>query len=384
MKKLLLILLMASAVLAKAQSTITGGRATVGSEQDVQKIVKQPQSSQQVFNTIDIAGYHFDFDRFQVNCLATKQDIPGLPSGARVSGIMLDGKNMGGDSTLTVSIYAQNTTLTEQEADGLGISQHPFPDDEYLVASDIVCKLPGDTSRRTLFDIDIDPFVYDGNNVLITLDIAIPEDDVVNFAFDMASSNTENAIVIRTQDYCINSMFALLPIFMPDADFTFDAKQLPAFTLRYFTNDIRGRVLDAQGNTVSGLTLEITDETDGITYRRGLRIASDGTFSFTSVDPAHIYTVSIRGGDYDFKAEHLTFADNNADIVLDITLGDNLLDVGDVNADGAVNGEDLNILINIVLGKDDASNYEGRADLVVDGNIDGSDLNKLINILLGK
>ena len=57
--------------------------------------------------------------------------------------------------------------------------------------------------------------------------------------------------------------------------------------------------------------------------------------------------------------------------------------VGDVNADGAADGLDLNTIINIVLGKD-YSNYDGRADMDGDGSVDGNDINQMINILLGK
>ena len=57
---------------------------------------------------------------------------------------------------------------------------------------------------------------------------------------------------------------------------------------------------------------------------------------------------------------------------------------GDINGDNAVDGNDLNVLINIILGKDSADNYDGRANVDNDGGIDGNDLNVLINILLGK
>ncbi len=57
---------------------------------------------------------------------------------------------------------------------------------------------------------------------------------------------------------------------------------------------------------------------------------------------------------------------------------------GDVNGDGAVDGNDLNVLINIILGKDSASNYADRANVDGVGDIDGNDLNQLINIILGK
>ena len=57
---------------------------------------------------------------------------------------------------------------------------------------------------------------------------------------------------------------------------------------------------------------------------------------------------------------------------------------GDVDGNGEVNGNDLNTLINILLGKDNAANYDGRANVDGQGGVDGNDLNALINILLGK
>ena len=62
----------------------------------------------------------------------------------------------------------------------------------------------------------------------------------------------------------------------------------------------------------------------------------------------------------------------------------NAFPIGDINGDGKVDGTDLNILINIILGKDQADNYDGRANVDHQGGVDGNDLNSLINILLGK
>ena len=58
--------------------------------------------------------------------------------------------------------------------------------------------------------------------------------------------------------------------------------------------------------------------------------------------------------------------------------------VGDVDGSGAVDGSDINTLINIILGKDNAANYGGRANIDGKSGIDGGDVNALINILLGK
>ena len=62
---------------------------------------------------------------------------------------------------------------------------------------------------------------------------------------------------------------------------------------------------------------------------------------------------------------------------------------GDINQDDSVDGEDLNMLINMILTKgggtvDFSNNAEMIADINYDDQIDGSDLNALINILLGK
>lgn len=57
---------------------------------------------------------------------------------------------------------------------------------------------------------------------------------------------------------------------------------------------------------------------------------------------------------------------------------------GDINQDGAVDVSDVNIAIDIVLGKDSNDNYDGRADLISDGKVDVSDVNALIDIVLGR
>ncbi len=57
---------------------------------------------------------------------------------------------------------------------------------------------------------------------------------------------------------------------------------------------------------------------------------------------------------------------------------------GDVNGDGVVGIDDANILIDILLGKDSASNYGGRADVNGDSNVDIDDLNATLDIVLGK
>ena len=57
---------------------------------------------------------------------------------------------------------------------------------------------------------------------------------------------------------------------------------------------------------------------------------------------------------------------------------------GDVNLDGKVDIDDVNIIIAIILGKDDAANYDRRAYITDDDTIDVDDVNAVIAIILGK
>jgi len=57
---------------------------------------------------------------------------------------------------------------------------------------------------------------------------------------------------------------------------------------------------------------------------------------------------------------------------------------GDINGDGAVDVSDVNIIINILLGKNTADQYPGVADITGDNQVDVSDVNLIINLMLGK
>ena len=57
---------------------------------------------------------------------------------------------------------------------------------------------------------------------------------------------------------------------------------------------------------------------------------------------------------------------------------------GDINGDGAVDALDVNLLVNVVLGKAQASQCPGNADVNDDGTVDVNDVNIVINIMLGK
>ena len=57
---------------------------------------------------------------------------------------------------------------------------------------------------------------------------------------------------------------------------------------------------------------------------------------------------------------------------------------GDVTGDGIVDVSDVNTVVNIILGKANATSYPGNADVNDDGTVDVSDVNIIVNIILGK
>ena len=57
---------------------------------------------------------------------------------------------------------------------------------------------------------------------------------------------------------------------------------------------------------------------------------------------------------------------------------------GDVDGNDFVDVDDLNILINIILKKDSAANYEGRAYVTGQQTVDVADINAVVNIILKK
>ena len=56
--------------------------------------------------------------------------------------------------------------------------------------------------------------------------------------------------------------------------------------------------------------------------------------------------------------------------------------LGDINADGSVDVDDMNICISIILGANNDPDAKALADLNADGAVDINDVNALINLIL--
>lgn len=156
-----------------------------------------------------------------------------------------------------------------------------------------------------------------------------------------------------------------------------------------FTADV---TFDGRGNSgenyFSFSTKLAEDNDDGgwsyiAPYRFGA--VSDGDYWFDdsqlgnsiSLTSTNGQSIRIMEGDY-------TLTVNLEDMTLTITQQSSNYLVGDVNADGVVDVSDINILVNIILGSDNADNYDGRANVNGADDVDVSDINMVVNIMLGQ
>ncbi|MBO4870916.1 MAG: S8 family serine peptidase [Muribaculaceae bacterium] len=117
----------------------------------------------------------------------------------------------------------------------------------------------------------------------------------------------------------------------------------------------------------------------------------DSTYRVVEGITTKFYVVSdlIGGGTYTYKVKAIYTNQTESEWSNEetVTLKDTPDEpeeglLGDVNLDGVVDITDVNIVINIILQRDQAENYDRRAYVTDDDMVDVSDVNAIINIIL--
>ncbi len=128
---------------------------------------------------------------------------------------------------------------------------------------------------------------------------------------------------------------------------------------------------------------------DATAQRVPARIAEQGDSTMRVItgitDSTCVVNNLTREGSFNFKvvANYVDGTSSQPSNIESVTLGDYTEWMhGDVNADGSVDIDDVNILINIVLDRDSADNYDGRAYILGNSVVDVADINELINLVL--
>ena len=154
-----------------------------------------------------------------------------------------------------------------------------------------------------------------------------------------------------------------------------------------FTLDSRAVTLDASRNG-GDHSVTTTTITNGI----HITVASPTSKAFKGQGTLMYLRLKAAReiGKYNIDLNNITLTPSSAFVIepADVRIQASVRNFrwGDVNGDGVADGNDLNMLINIVLGKLSVSDATVKGDPNIDGEggIDGSDINTLINILLGK
>ncbi|MBO4723221.1 MAG: dockerin type I repeat-containing protein [Muribaculaceae bacterium] len=323
-----------------------------------------------------------------VECMIHPEDMDNVPIGAKVTSIACGGeKRVGLDGSesadsLYLAAYIQNDVDPETDSyteGGYEAAKASYAEDElYGPMTKIGLTAPeGEEAQVIHSDFNITkPFHYTGNIFKVGMDMYLP--DAVFFRYYTTIAAEEVATTYHLEPvssmnniclyYGCEYQYLINMMNNNGVDMYFEPNTLPAFTLSYFTNDVKGNVTGANGE----LTLSDGEETFTAA------VDENGDFAFENVDYTKTYTLSLNG---EVVAEGLAFEDITKDIYVEIEAGGSTPIVGDVNGDGVVTATDVTLLYNVMLN----NNYEGvvNGDQDGDGNITAGDVTTVYNVLLG-
>ncbi len=184
------------------------------------------------------------------------------------------------------------------------------------------------------------------------------------------------------------------------------SNMLPAFQLTYYTNDVRGRITDTDGNAIASSShprVSLLDVTTGSYVAEDNAVAlgsnsyqvdEQGNFCFGNLDLTHSYQLVAECDNqpakssqvFTFTNPELPGTEDYTDVVFNIGFAAGGTDVllGDTNGDGIIDSSDVSLMISYILGNNTQEINFANADINADGIIDSSDVSGVIAIILGK
>lgn len=390
MKKILLLLTLAWAFTSQAAYEVTVTTASNDSHEHY--YAKEPNGPDMNVHT-KIGHYKLtdsiQIQSFFVEGLVLPGDLEGLPLNAKLTGMELEGGiiKAGSATRFNFKVYIKKLTPEvmvkpggECYTGGYDRAVTYYEGEEpYFDGQAVFDDIAAEGGLGSICDADFSrPYTYQGDSLRIGLDMDIP--DPMHFYYKQTSALLSDAVSYHVSNFTAivsdnpiplqNVCFypsSMLATYASRFGMAFTANTLPAFILKYYTNDVTG-TYNCEGDAV--ITLLAEGDTIGTA-----EVTKGGTFAFESLDTERIYTLYVN----DEPIQELTFAEPDQDINLEINEETMLL--GDVNRDGAVNVSDVTALINMILGVTE----KDMESADVDGNtlVNVSDVTTLVNIILG-
>ncbi len=290
-----------------------------------------------------------------------------LAAGTKITRLTFKGRNT--SQCLTdFEAWIENTTDSQVDNNAL----HPTDDMTLIHEGTVVIPKVGSAGMTPVHEplVVIDfpqPFVYDGTNLRLRFHSTRGTSGNVKFQSDpnagvgMFQSNYKDEF-----GYCRS------------------VEEVPVLYLSVIIDSphVTGTVTDATtGNAIEGATVTIAS---GEVMYTGTTDAQGNYDVEVKKDNLQGYEITVVAEGYESATQAVDLTERPVVIDFALTPAASAHVPGDVNGDGSLDGSDLNILINIVLGKDSADNYDGRANVDGQGGVDGSDINTEINLLLNK
>ena len=290
-----------------------------------------------------------------VSCLTTPADLKGqingqgtdlsLPKYAEVAAILLQCKNNGtiaNENGYTLSVEG---FIQDYEGDAIAETQATYTNmlnelkgnpSVFKSKGAELCtftKFGGDAFEDFLTSNFSKYFTYTGdNNLLVNVNLTNAKN--MEFIYGTFDAVTEKATIFRGLGSYYNGreILPIEPTIVTPTEyynvdlggqpvpFPIELHSLPAFGLKYFTNDIRGKILDQDGSPISDTSnpayqpngyplVRLLDVTTGeyicpdgktLNDKNSFEVEADGSFEFKGLNPADKYQLSMSSNKYGY------------------------------------------------------------------------------------
>lgn len=258
-----------------------------------------------------------------------------LPSGAKITSIALPGKLTAGTAgTVAVTAYLKNASNDMLNAD-LGYKE-AIKRVGLVYADSVPCALGTDGQQPLLslpLSNDGTPFVYSGTDIVMGLNLDVPSGAAsFEYATAKADKNLGTAIHAQSAGKDVFNTSAGEDYGTAGAVATFlnlKRNSVPAAQVTYYTNDVRFKVTDIDGNLIYDSIstqqpngrpfVRIIDLTDGNKVLGKVEVDENGEAVFSNLDYTHSYNISAASNSYGYlSASYIKFEDAGLSVETDI------------------------------------------------------------------
>ena len=255
-----------------------------------------------------------------------------VPEGAQITSLALPGQWLSGSKTAVIDAYMKNANNGALNVDMGHDDVVARAGQCYADSQAVELGKDGKLMALTLNDGKGLPFAYNGNDIILSIDTQVP-DGASEFAWATASAEKNMSTAIHGQSAGKN-------VFNTSAGESYGTagavatfmqlkrNQAPAIEATYYTNDVKFKITDNEGNLVNDT---ISDrQPNGRPFVRlkqgntviGIHeVDENGEYIFHGVDYTKTYNISVASNSYGYiEADGIRFDDAGRKVENDIVV----------------------------------------------------------------